>query len=357
MKLMEERDDDVPLTKTKIKVGVVYSLKKGIESKAIDEEAEYDNIETVVAINEALSSNDVEVINIEADQNLFDKIKHEKVDIVFNIAEGIKGRGREAQVPAILNMLKIPFTGSDETTLCLALDKALAKRILSTYNIETPRYLLIKADDFNIPKIKLRYPLIIKPNAEGSSKGIGDTCVVSTKEQLVIELIKNRELYHTDILVEEYLDGREFTVGLIGNGQNLHVFEPMEIVYLSKTQADYCVYNYKIKQDFQKYIDYKCPSTIERKIIEKMKKQAKKIFNVLGCRDFARIDFRLDSNEEIYFIEINPLPGLAYGYSDYPMLASFCGMDYQHLIRNILKAGALRYGIRPYNEDDHESIQ
>lgn len=348
---MEERDDDVPITKKNITVGIVYNLKKGVEAKAIDEEAEYDSIDTVYAISDALKSKEVDVVHIEAGNEILNHFQSNPVDIVFNIAEGIMGRGREAQVPALLNMLKLPFTGSDETTLCLALDKALTKRILSTYHIKTPRYLLVKADDFSIQSPKLKYPLIVKPNAEGSSKGISDTCVVSTKSELVAQLRKNHELYHSDLLIEEYIKGREFTVGLLGNNSDVHVFEPMEIVYNRNTQKDFQVYSYQVKQAYQEYVCYKCPSTIDQEVISKMKLIAKKIFHILACRDFARLDFRVTDNNEIYFIEINPLPGLASGYSDYPMLAEFCGVKYDTLIRSILKVGAARYGLRLYEED------
>lgn len=348
---MEERDDDVPITKKNITVGIVYNLKKGVEAKAIDEEAEYDSIDTVYAISDALKSKEVDVVHIEAGNDILNHFQSNPVDIVFNIAEGIMGRGREAQVPALLNMLKLPFTGSDETTLCLALDKALTKRILSTYHIKTPRYLLVKADDFSIQSPKLKYPLIVKPNAEGSSKGVSDTCVVSTKSELVAQLRKNHELYHSDLLIEEYIKGREFTVGLLGNNSDVHVFEPMEIVYNRNTQKDFQVYSYQVKQAYQEYVCYKCPSTIDQEVISKMKLIAKKIFHILACRDFARLDFRVTDNNEIYFIEINPLPGLASGYSDYPMLAEFCGVKYDTLIRSILKVGAARYGLRLYEED------
>lgn len=348
---MEERDDDVPITKKNITVGIVYNLKKGVEAKAIDEEAEYDSIATVYAISDALKSKEVDVVHIEAGNEILNHFQSNPVDIVFNIAEGIMGRGREAQVPALLNMLKLPFTGSDETTLCLALDKALTKRILSTYHIKTPRYLLVKADDFSIQSPKLKYPLIVKPNAEGSSKGVSDTCVVSTKSELVAQLRKNHELYHSDLLIEEYIKGREFTVGLLGNNSDVHVFEPMEIVYNRNTQKDFQVYSYQVKQAYQEYVSYKCPSTIDQEVISKMKLIAKKIFHILACRDFARLDFRVTDNNEIYFIEINPLPGLASGYSDYPMLAEFCGVKYDTLIRSILKVGAARYGLRLYEED------
>ncbi|MPM43266.1 D-alanine--D-alanine ligase A [bioreactor metagenome] len=347
---MEERDDDVPLIKGKYVVGIVYNLKKGIKSKAVDDEAEYDSIDTVNAIKKALESDRIEVVLLEADNGIFSKLLSTPVDIVFNIAEGIMGRGREAQVPALMNMLKIPFTGSDETTLCLALDKALTKRLLTTYHIKTPHYLLVKADDFHVPN-KLSYPLIVKPNAEGSSKGVSDTSIVESYQELVELISRNNALYHSDMLVEEYIHGREFTVGILGNKDEVHVFAPMEIVYHRNTQGNYRVYSYGVKQDYKSYVTYECPSKIDKRVEEKMIADARRIYDILGCRDFARVDFRVSADNEVYFIEINPLPGLAPSYSDYPMLAAFCGMDYQTLVKNILKSGAKRYNLQLLSED------
>ena len=348
---MEERDDGVPLINRKLVVGIVYNLKKGINGKTVDDEAEYDSIDTVYAIREALESSSVEVVLLEADKEIFNKLLTTPVDIVFNIAEGIMGRGREAQVPALLNMLKIPFTGSDETTLCISLDKAMTKRLVATYHIKTPRYLLVKADDFSL-STKLNFPLIVKPNAEGSSKGVSDMSIVETKQELIDLLKQNSDLYHQDMLIEEYIDGREFTVGIIGNNENIKVFSPMEIVYHRTTQGNYCVYSYGVKQDYKHYVTYECPSKIDKAIETKMINDAKRIYTILGCRDFARVDFRLSKNNEVFFIEINPLPGLAPAYSDYPMLADFCGMHYQDLVRAILNAGLDRYKIKYLNEEN-----
>ncbi|MEA5018322.1 MAG: ATP-grasp domain-containing protein [Erysipelotrichaceae bacterium] len=338
---MEARDDDVPIRKTKLTVGIVYNLKKGIKSKAVDEEAEYDSVETLGAISEALSSSKINIELLEADQSILKKITNTKVDIVFNIAEGLNGKGREAQIPALLSMLKIPFTGSDETTLCLALDKALTKRLVSTYHIKTPRYLLVKAGDLKPQTSTLKYPLIVKPNAEGSSKGVNFKSVVRNKKELLNVLQESNAVYNCDMLIEEFIDGREFTVGILGNGSTKRVFEPMEIVYRNRNEFN--IYSYEVKQDYDKYVTYQCPSSISQSIIAKMKKDSEKIFDILGCLDFARIDFRVSDDEQVYFIEINPLPGLAYGYSDYPMLAAFNNVDYQTLVNSILMSAVDRY--------------
>lgn len=333
-------DETVPPPLT---VGIAYNLKKGITSDAVDIEAEYDSFDTIAAIRNVFVDNGIKTELLEADSDFVERLKKNKVDIVFNIAEGTFGRGREAQVPAILNFLGIPFSGSDETTLGLSLDKALTKRYLSTFNIVTPKYQLIKSSDFILDP-DLTFPLIVKPNDEGSSKGISDLAIVDNEEQLVRLVSKNLNLYGRPLLLEEYIKGREFTVGVLGNGADTRVFEPMEISYLSEERQNR-IYSYNVKVNYKKYVEYICPPKLDKETTEMMKKTAAEIYTALDCRDFSRIDFRLSDDGILYFIEINPLPGLAPGYSDYPMLAEFCGMDYNSLILNVLNSALKRYGM------------
>ncbi len=340
---MDNQSDDVPLGP--IRVGVVYNLKQGgAVDAAPDGEAEYDSMDTVLAIGRAIARQGCQAVLLEADGRLLQRLDETQPDIVFNIAEGRGGRAREAQVPALLNLLHIPFTGSDETTLCIALDKALTKRLLSTYRIPTPRYrAFLPGDAVRAPS--LRYPVIVKPNAEGSSKGIPDVCVAENAAEMKALVLKNFALYGGGVLVEEFVGGREFTVGLLGNGANLRVFSPMEIVYRKTPVGGYNVYNYTVKQNYTDFVEYRCPADIPPLLEAGMKRLSKKIFSALGCRDFARIDFRLGEDGRIYFIEINPLPGLAPGYSDYPMLAEFNGVPYDALVASVLRAGAERSGV------------
>lgn len=332
--------DSVPL-----RVGLTYNLKKGIKSDIEDIEAEYDNIETISAIKNALEQSNCMVELLEADAFIFEKLSRSKVDIVFNIAEGIYGRGREAQVPAILNFFKIPFTGSDETTLCISLDKAITKRLLKSYNIKTPRYQLVDNKETKV-KRSLRFPLIVKPNAEGSSKGISNLAIVEDACQFNVLMEKNLAAYNQTMLVEEFIRGREFTVAVLGNGEETMVFPPMEIIY-KNSDGNSNIYSYEVKKNYTKYIGYTCPAELDTKTERKMGQVARKVYDILECKDFSRIDFRLSENGEIYFIEINPLPGLAPGYSDYPMIAEFCGVSYDSLIRMILNSALIRYGMGP----------
>ena len=335
-------DDSFP---PPLRVGIAYNLKKGFKAKTEDMEAEYDSYDTIKAIKKVFDSAGINTELLEADSGFVQKVKKTKVDLVFNIAEGTYGRGREAQVPAILSFLGVPFSGSDETTLAVSLDKALTKRYLSTYRVRTPSYCYLKSPELprNFP---LQFPLIVKPNSEGSSKGISDLAIVKDKAQLSDILAKDFSLYCEPMLVEEYIAGREFTVGVLGNGNSTTVFEPMEICYRGATEENR-IYSYQVKKNYQKYIEYRCPPELSPKLCGEMKRTAARIFNALECRDFSRVDFRLSEDGKLYFIEVNPLPGLAPGYSDYPMLAQFCGMDYRTLILNVLNSALARYGMKP----------
>ncbi|MFA6948901.1 MAG: ATP-grasp domain-containing protein, partial [Eubacteriales bacterium] len=338
-----ETDYEVPLPKP-LTVGITYTLKKETSDKAPDSEAEFDSIDTVNAIAAALEKHGCKTMLLEADASLAEKLKNgAKPDIIFNIAEGRGGRGREAQIPELLDMLGIPYAGSDGTALAVSLDKDMTKRLLSTWNVKTPKSAVVGRAGLKGTE-KLKFPVIVKPNAEGSGKGITDVSVAADSAALGTLIDKNIALYGEDMLAEEYISGREFTVGLIGNGDSLRVFEPMEIIYNKKTDGNYCVYSYNVKQNYKAYVEYRCPADIDKKTSDKLKKSARAAFCGLGCSDFARADFRLSDNGEVYFIEINPLPGLAPGYSDYPMLADFNGVTYDELIYGVLCAALKRLG-------------
>jgi D-alanine-D-alanine ligase len=340
--------EEIPLSEEppQLRVGIAYNLKKSVVSDVPDNEAEYDEFSTILAIRSALEKSRCRVELLEATQDLPSRLAGHPVDIVFNIAEGIQGRGREAQVPALLNFFQIPFTGSDETTLCIALDKALTKRILTSYHIKTPKYTIIRRDA-QPAGVDIPYPAIIKPNAEGSSKGINNFSIITNRNELRQLLTRNLDLYKQDMLVEEYIEGREFTVGILGNGKDARVFPPMEILYKNR-QNRFNIYSYEVKQDYKTYVQYQCPADISADTQDEIVNTAKKIYDILGCRDCARVDFRLSPEGCLHFIEINPLPGLAPGYSDFPMIAEFNGMDYGSLIWNVLKAALKRYGMNSY---------
>lgn len=341
---MEEMREDVPLPPAGIVVGIIFNCKRGTDHETPDAEAEYDSMDTVHAIRDVFAAAGIQTVLLECDETLPQTMANTRIDIAFNIAEGRRGRGREAEAPALLNLLGIPYTGSDETTLCIALDKALCKKLLSAYRVRTPRYRIISSEK-NIRLGGLHTPVIVKPNAEGSSKGIPDACVAASEAELKELVSRELRLYGGPVLVEEYIHGREFTVGLLGNGDTLRVFPPMEIVFRGNTNGDYQIYSFGVKQDYTKFVNYECPAKLDPGIEKTMVRTARRIYEALGCRDFARVDFRLTADGKLYFIEINPLPGLAPGYSDYPMLAEFAGVSYRELVLSVLRAGLSRYGM------------
>jgi len=326
-----------------LRAGITYNLKKNIPSGLPDAEAEFDDMDTIRAIQNALETAGFAVTLYEATEDLPTRLLRNRPDIVFNIAEGMNGRGREAQVPAILNFLGIPFTGSDETSLCVAMDKALTKRLVASYGVATPKYYLAKSAAPVPEDSSLSWPVIVKPNTEGSSKGISDLSVAADSAALHTILVEKIGAYNEDMLVEEYISGREFTVGILGNAANLRVFPPMEILFNDKANG---IYSREVKKNFRRYVTYQCPPDIDAGTKKEIEDTAALVYRALDCRDLARMDFRLSSQGRLYFIEINPLPGLAPGYSDYPMIAEFCGMDYATLIRNILDSALTRYCLR-----------
>ena len=341
---MEEMNDEVPLPPAGIVVGILFNVKRGTDHEVPDAEAEYDSMDTVYAIRDVFEAAGMQTALLECDAALPQKLADTHIDIAFNIAEGRSGRGREAEAPAILNLLGIPYTGSDETALCIALDKALCKKLLSAYHVRSPRYRIISSEK-DIRLGGLQAPVIVKPNAEGSSKGIPDACVAANEAELKELAGRELKLYGGPVLVEEYIHGREFTVGLLGNGDSLRVFPPMEIIFRTNTDRDYQIYSYGVKQNYKQYIRYESPAKLDPKLEQNMVRTARRVYEALGCRDFARVDFRLTEDGKLYFIEINPLPGLAPGYSDYPMLAEFAGVSHRELVLAVLAAGMSRYGM------------
>lgn len=319
-----------------IRVGFTYNVKRTTNG---DDEAEWDPPETIIAIANALARQGHIVVHLEATPDLPRVLAEADVDLIFNIAEGVEGRNREAQVPALCELLGIPYTGSDSATLAIALDKALGKKVLLQHDILTPRFQLMESARERLSP-EMRFPLIVKPNAEGSSKGIGSTSVVDTEEELREKVRDCVENYRQPAIVEEYIAGREFTVGLLGD-KRPRVLPPMEIKF-KKADNPRPVYDYAVKQEWEQYVYYECPPKLteaEQKAIEKI---ARATFWALDCRDVARVDLRMDAEGRIYVLEVNPLPGLTPDYSDLVLIAKACGMEYDQLIAEIMTGGLRR---------------
>lgn len=292
-----------------------------------------------------------DVTLIEADNNAFEKFKKLQPDLVFNVAECANGISREAQIPAMLDMLQIPYTGSDPLTLATCLDKARTKEVLSYYNIPTAKFLLIESIS-DLKNFDLRFPVIVKPVAEGSGKGIFNSSLLYSLDKLKENLTNNLQSYNQPFLVEEFLPGREFTVAIIGNGEDAEVLPIVEINLSELPKELAPIYSYEAKwivdtRDNPLNI-FSCPAHIDASLQEKITNIALRTYKVLRCRDWSRIDIRLDANGEPNIIEINPLPGILPDPKDnscFPKAARSSGLSYEEMINKVLFTAARRYSL------------
>lgn len=333
------------LITSKPRVGLVYNLKRKQPGETgYEKEAEFDSSTTVQHLAGTIEKFGCNVFPIEATKTLAENLKEYRVDVVFNIAEGSNKRAREAQVPAICDLLGIEHTGSDATCLAITLDKATTKKLLSQDGILTPNYRLYQGAARGVEP-GLRYPVIVKPNYEGTSKGIGGKSVATTPEELHEIVVKVWKAYQAPVLVEEYIEGREYTVGILGNS-TLKVLGPMEIEFKSEA-GRYPVYSFEAKQQpnpiDNPIFQVNCPVSLGKEMDRQIAAFAKKAFRSLGCRDVSRIDFKIDGKGNIFFLEINPLPGLTPGFSDLTIMAEKSGMPYDSLIKRILTPAIQRW--------------
>jgi D-alanine-D-alanine ligase len=324
-------------------IGISYDLKESMSSgNSLPEDAfeEYDSSETVEAIGAAIQVKGHTAVKLGGGTDFLNHILKEKVDFVFNISEGRGNyRSREAQVPSVLEMLGIPYSGSDPQCLSVCLDKHLTKKIVSLEGVCTPKWTVLSSDEA-VDWDDLPYPAFVKPVWEGSSKGIRLNSLVRNPKQMrqVIHDLVN--LYHQPIIVEEFIAGEEVTVGMVGN-KNPDIVGIMRVVPRKK-DGDF-VYSLEIKRDYEKLVDYECPANLENKTLQKIQEFSLKAFEILECRDFARLDYRIDKNGTPYFLEINPLAGLNPRSSDLIIMAKLVGISYNDLIGSILDAALRRY--------------
>lgn len=333
-----------------MKIALTYNLKKKSVDDPPDSCSEFDKEETIQAIAGALRSkgHSVDLVEVSS-HNLVKHFRRNPVDIVFNIAEGKSGRCRESHIPAILDLLNIPYTGSNAFSLALALDKTLTKKVLISEGIPTPRYQLFKTGKEEIDA-HLHYPLIVKPNREGSAKGINLNNVVFTRERLLEEIGKVIHGYKQEALVEEFIEGQELTVGVLQTGKTTVILPILEIDFSSCTKSDEFFYSWRMKE-FQGNIDmgltptFYCPARLEKDIENKVKEVALRTHHAIGCFDISRTDIRLNKDNVPYVLEINPLPGLDPIESNLPMMARAAGMKYDDLVAAILLSASERRGL------------
>ncbi len=332
-----------------MKIALAYNLKP-ISTLAWDDTyAEWDDIETIEAVRDALAA-DHEVVLMEANAEVERRIVQAAPDLVFNMAEGLHGRWREARLPALLERLEIPFTGSSSQTLALGLDKAATKRVLQQHGLPTPDGTVMYKPDQACELTS--FPLIVKPLYEGSSKGIWGESVVSTLADLRQQVQRVLERYEQPALVEAFLPGREFTVALLGNGPHVAVLPMVEICFAALPQDATPIYSYEAKWLWdipaQPLDIFHCPADIDTSLAQRIAALCRHAFGALECRDWCRVDVRLDACGDPAILEMNPLPGIlpyADSHSCFPQAAAQSGMTYASLIRRVVALACERYGL------------
>jgi D-alanine-D-alanine ligase len=328
----------------KLRVGITYNLKKDFsqrENQPIDFLEEFDSEETIDAIREVLESEGHEVIKLGGDTGLIDRLRQASVDIVFNIAEGLKGRNREAHIPALLEFLNIPYTGSDPLTLSLTLDKAMAKKVVMSQNVPTPPFKKIgRMEELN--HLNLRYPLFVKLCYEGSSKGVRLDSKILDPQSLKEKARRLLQTYSSPLLVEEFVKGPEFTVGILGN-EDPFVLGIMQIEIRGRSPEE-SIYSLEIKREWEEKVRYHCPPNIDPNLLKKIEEVALQAYRALECRDVSRVDIRVGEDRIPYFLEINPLPGLSPVYGDLVIMARSMEWDYAQLVKTIFHQALKRYG-------------
>ncbi|MBN2336619.1 hypothetical protein JXL21_13755 [Candidatus Bathyarchaeota archaeon] len=314
---------------------------------------EYEPEETIEHVKHGIEKAGWEFLQIEADETCYETLKKLRPDIVFNRAEGVRGESRESHVPAFCEMLGIPYVGSGVMANAIGLDKPTTKMILEYHGLKTaPFQVLSKVND----KLRrgLRYPLILKPSHEGSSIGINWDNVVNDEKALRAKLAEMLETYRQPILAERFIDGREFSVGLVGNyhgDEEPTVLPILEIDFSGFPPELGRVLGQKAKSVFDDSSNYKCPADIDDGLRKRVEDHAKASYRALNCLDWARMDYRIDGDGELYFLEVNTLPGIDYDVvrdelSFYPMMWYALGKKFDDMVREVIEAAIRRYGLQ-----------
>lgn len=325
-----------------MKIGMTYDLKTEYVFKSTDPKdanAEFDHPDTIQVIREAIEAMGHRVVGIGSAEHLLPKLDHLDVDLVFNLAEGFSGRNREAQVPILLEMKGIPFTGSDGLTQALTLDKLMTKKILLSEGIPTPRFFEIARPEDSIPQ-DVSFPLIVKPRFEGSSKGLTEKSVVHSVQELQQQARWVLQTYHQPALVEEFIRGSEFTVALVGN-EDPEIYPVVQIQLDGKEDLGDLFYTFSRIAAGAKYL---CPARIDGRLQARLQELALRTYRAVECRDFGRVDFRVDAAGNPYVLEINPLPSLS-TEDVFGILAGHLGISYGAMIARIVEAGIQRHGL------------
>ena len=336
-----------------MRIGLTFNMKGAAKSLptgefiGTDQEEEFDSPETIAALADAVRSLGHEADLLGDGEPMLRKLLDgPRPDLVLNIAEGLGiSRTRESRVPAVLEMLDVPYTGSDPLTLAATLDKECAKRLVDHAGIATPGWTLV--EDGNLTAVserldRLGWPLIVKPNYEGSSKGVLRSGIVNNRSELEAAVERLAAAYHQPLLVEEFVEGEELTVGVVGNGPP-EVLGIMRILPKGPSDGPF-IYGIEVKRHWEQHLIYESPAKIGANDAEVVRRATLAAWKALGCRDVARFDFRLRKGVP-YFLEVNPLPGISPFSGDIVFLARGVGMSHEQLVGRILSAAMERVGI------------
>lgn len=334
-----------------MKIGIAFDLKADFDASALSAGApddlleEYDSPATVEAIARVLASRGHEPLLLGGGRRFVEHLLQARPELVFNIAEGRGSRSREAHVPAVCEMLGIPCTHSDPLTMAVSLDKAMAKRVVASAGVPTPRFAVVERLE-QLDGLELAFPLFAKPLFEGSSMGVRRRSRCSDRSELRERVETLLSDYGEAVLVEEFCGGHEFTVAILGTGPGARVVSAMEVVPLVTPVADF-VYSLEVKRNpnWREEIRYDAPPRRPVREVAQIEQVALDAYRALDCRDVGRVDVRCDASGAPKFIELNPLPGLAPGWSDIALLWERIGRSYDDLILSILDGACARLRI------------
>lgn len=333
-------------------IGLTYDLKNDwqvAKDEPTDANAEFDNEKTIGEIAQALEAGGHRVKKIGNVRNLLSQIDHLGVDIVFNIAEGRHGRNRESQIPIILEMNGIPFVGADGLSLGVTLDKVVAKKCFIADGIPTPSFFDAKETDDLKRLNTIGFPLIVKCRYEGSSKGLSRKSRVENYQELKTQVELVNRVYKQSAIVEEFIRGTEFTVGVLGT-DNPELLAVVQVKIEGKLDLGDDFYTFSRLQR-PELVEYICPAPIPKKLNDQLQELAIKAYKSVDCRDFGRVDFRVDEKGNPYVLEINPLPCLSKEDVFY-VAPRAMGITYETMMNKILDYGLARYGLNgKYKED------
>ncbi len=325
-------------------IGMTYDLRSDYLAAGYGEEetAEFDRESTIKAIDAALRNMGHETVPIGNFMGLMPRlVAGERWDLVFNICEGLYGFGREALVPALLEAHRIPYVFSDPLVLALTLHKGMSKHVVRDLGIPTPAFAVVQSMA-DVAAVALPYPVFAKPVAEGTGKGVTPASKISNSGQLHTVCAELLETYRQPVLVEAFLPGREFTVGIVGNGPAARSIGIMEVLLLPHSEPE--VYSYHNKEFCEELVEYRKVDDAEARQAEATALAA---WQGLACRDGGRVDLRSDANGIPNFIEVNPLAGLHPEHSDLCIIATKYGISYQELLSEIVTAAITRLGLEP----------